>query len=135
MTRLPILCRELRTNGRGMPHQMLRFQGIWIVIAAIGAWLVWSLNEAVAVGAGGLCAMIPQMLFYTWAFRFRGARNARLIMRYFHLGEAIKIMLAIALVSVALSQAMFDERALISGFISTVITGQIIAPMLTSGYR
>jgi hypothetical protein len=56
-------------------------------------------------------------------------------MRYFHLGEAIKIMLAMALVSVALSQAMFDERALISGFIATVITGQIIAPMLTSGYR
>ncbi len=43
--------------------------------------------------AGGLIAVIPNLYFTSYAFRYRGARSAKLIARAFNRGEAGKFLL------------------------------------------
>jgi len=71
---------------------------VWQLIAALVAGAVgWTFGPAAAQGAflGGLICWLPNCYFAYRAFRYRGARAARQIVRSFYAGEAGKMGLTI----------------------------------------
>jgi len=78
---------------------------------------------------GGLIAAIPQLIFGLWAFRVRGARNARRITQNVFVGEALKLMTtAVAFVAVWTSVPWLDAAGLFAGFVMTIVTLQLSLP-------
>ncbi|HBX27442.1 MAG TPA: hypothetical protein DEF72_08455 [Gammaproteobacteria bacterium] len=87
-----------------------------------------------AVGCG--VAIVPQGLFGFWAFRNRGARNARLIARNLFIGEGLKLGMTVLLFTVVwLSFKQLDTFAVFVGFVTTVLVGQLSIPLVLGGTR
>ncbi len=56
---------------------------------------IWKPSIAIAVGTGGLIAVIPHLYFTVFAFKFMGARAAPSIARSFYRGETGKFVLTL----------------------------------------
>lgn len=67
--------------------QLLICALLFFILQPMGMTMAWSAL------LGGLCCAIPNAYFVRQAFRYHGARSARLIMRSFYRGEAGKLML------------------------------------------
>jgi len=94
----------LRRNVQSIAKpEILRWQCIelaaLVLIAALIA--VKDFELAWAFACGGLIALIPQMYFAFYAFRFRGARAMRQVTHSFYRGEAGKFLLTCALFALA----------------------------------
>ena len=69
---------------------------IWQFVAAVSVGLVgllWGPDVALAAFLGGMIVVLPNSYFAFRAFRYRGARAARLIVRSFYAGAAGKMLL------------------------------------------
>jgi ATP synthase protein I len=67
--------------------------GVLLPLVAVLWWLDPVLAQSTL--AGGLLAVIPNLYFSAYAFRYRGARAARLITHAFKMGETGKFMLTL----------------------------------------
>lgn len=69
--------------------------------------------------AGGLCCALPNAYFVWRAFRYRGARSAKLIVSSFYLGEVGKLALTAAGFILVFTQVQsLEPFALFGGFIA-----------------
>lgn len=78
---------------------ILRWQCIELAALVLTAALVAVVDSelARAIAIGGLIALLPQMYFAFYAFRFRGARAMRQVTHSFYRGEAGKFLLTCVL--------------------------------------
>lgn len=76
--------------------QLLIWQLIGAVLAAL-IGLYWGRAAATGAFAGGIVVWLPNCYFAFRAFRYRGARAARLIVRSFYAGAAGKMLLTAGL--------------------------------------
>ena len=99
-----------------------------VLLAGLGALFIsWPFGMSALIG--GLIAAIPQLIFGLWAFRVRGARNARRITQNVFVGEALKLMTtAVAFVAVWTSVPWLDAAGLFAGFVMTIVTLQLSLP-------
>jgi len=99
-----------------------------ILLAGLGIFFIsWPFGMSALIG--GLIAAIPQLIFGLWAFRVRGARNARRITQNVFVGEALKLMTtAVAFVAVWTSVPWLDAAGLFAGFVMTIVTLQLSLP-------
>lgn len=65
-----------------------------LIPTVCGLWLVNQVWAHSAL-AGGLVAVVPNLYFTAYAFRYRGARSAKLIARAFNWGESGKFLLTL----------------------------------------
>ncbi len=80
--------------------------------------------------AGGLIALLPNAYFAHKAFRYRGARAAREIVRSFYAGEAGKLILTAALFTLAFAGVKpLDVPALFGAYLLTLMVSWF-APLL-----
>lgn len=80
--------------------RVIRLLLVWQLCGAVFAGAVglyWGLAGAMGALAGGLIVWLPNCYFAFRAFRFRGARAARQIVRSFYAGAAGKMLLSAAL--------------------------------------
>ena len=101
-----------------------------IAVGVIGSF--WGLSASMGAFAGGLIALLPNCYFAFRAFRYRGARAARLIVRSFYAGVAGKTILTaalFALVFVALKP--LNAPAVFGGFIAVQMCNWIV-PLLAA---
>ena len=92
---------------------------IAVVGYAVQGWVV-----AYSLLTGGLICAIPNAYFSVKAFRYRGARAAKKIVRAFYVGEGIKILLTCAGFALAfVFVEPLSTPALFSGFIIVYSTG------------
>ncbi len=77
---------------------------IGIIIAAIAIVLLISIGRIAAYSAvlGGLACLLPNLLFARFAFRYSAADSVGLVMRWFYIGEAIKIIVTILIFALSL---------------------------------
>ena len=76
------------------------------------------MTAALSALLGGLCYTIPNAYFVRQAFRYRGARSAKLIANSFYRGEAGKLILtAVAFTLVFTQVKPLDPIALFGAFI------------------
>lgn len=123
------------SKGKLIARQMLILQGMWLVITGMITALVMTANLSFGWCTGGVIAIIPQSIFGAWAFRAQGARRSRLILSHFFLGETIKLIVTGVLIVMAVVNTTLPLGGVIGGFISTVIFGQVVAPMILSNAR
>ena len=99
-----------------------------VLLAGLGvSFISWPFGMSALIG--GLIAAIPQLIFGLWAFRVRGARNARRITQNVFVGEALKLMTtAVAFVAVWTSVPWLDAAGLFAGFVMTIVTLQLSLP-------
>ena len=68
---------------------------LWQVVVFFLLVMICSLKGSTAqlsVFLGGLLAAIPALIFIRHALRFVGAKQAKLVVRSFYLGEALKLL-------------------------------------------
>jgi ATP synthase protein I len=78
---------------------------IAIISAAIALVLLLSFGREAAYSAllGGIACILPNVLFARLAFRYSARDSAALVMRWFYLGEAIKIVVTVLIFALSLS--------------------------------
>lgn len=83
------------TNNKLAAYKVLTV--IALIIAAIALILLMSIGRVAAYSAalGGVACILPNLLFARFAFRYSAADSVGLAMRWFYIGEAIKIIVTI----------------------------------------
>ena len=86
-----------------------------LVVTLVG--LLWGPVTAYSALLGGLVCLLPNCYFAYRAFRFRGARAARHIVRSFYAGEAGKLVITALLFALVFSQVTpINALAVFLGF-------------------
>ncbi|MFK7995128.1 MAG: ATP synthase subunit I [Granulosicoccus sp.] len=115
--------------------RVIRLLLIWQFVGALAAGLVgglWGLSAALGALAGGIIVWLPNCYFAFRAFRHRGARAARLIVRSFYAGVTGKIFLTASLfVVVFINLKPLNAPAIFAGFIAVQMLNWIV-PLLAS---
>ena len=108
------------TNNKRAAYKVLF--AIAIITLVISLVLLFSVGQVAAysAGLGGLACLLPNMLFARFAFRHSAADSVGLVMRWFYIGEAIKII-ATGLIF-ALSLIWIKEVNLAAMFITYIVT-------------
>ena len=110
--------------------QVIRLLLIWQFSAALAVGLpgfLWSSSAAISAMAGGFIVFLPNCYFAWRAFRYRGARAARLIVRSFYAGVTGKILLTAALfVLVFVNLKPLNAPAVFIGFISVQMLNWLV---------
>jgi ATP synthase protein I len=89
-----------------------------LVSAVLLIWQGW--NSAYSGFLGGLIAWLPNLYFAQKAFRYRGARAARDILKSFYAGEAGKFVLTAVLFALVFAGVKpLDARSVFLVFIVT----------------
>ncbi|MGC1181850.1 ATP synthase subunit I [Legionella sp.] len=81
---------------RGIVRLWLLQLGAVLVFAALCA-IVYGVNAASSALLGGMVCVVPNIYFARKLFKYQGARSAKQIVNSFYKGEAVKIILSIAL--------------------------------------
>jgi len=108
---------------------------IWQLVGAVlagGVALVWGVSAAKGALIGGLICWLPNCYFALRAFRYRGARAARKIVRSFYAGAAGKMVLTATMFTVVfINVRPLNALALFLGF-AGVQTLSWIVPLALS---
>ena len=122
----------MTATGKQLAAKLIRVQIGTIFLLAC----VFSLVQPVAgytyfwgVVGGGIAVIIPTALFAWRAFATGGARSAKDIVSNFFAGEALKLILAGALLVGLLVLTSLPLSAVVSGYIAALIV-QWLAPIL-----
>ena len=111
--------------------RVIRLLLVWQLVAAFvagGAGLVLA-GRAGGLSAllGGLICWLPNCWFAYRAFRHRGARAARRIVRSFYAGEAGKMMLTVLLFAVVFIELKWvNALALFAGFAGVQLVNWVV---------
>ena len=101
--------------------QVIRLLLFWQFVGAMGVGLVggfWGSSAAFGALSGGIIVWLPNCYFAFRAFRHRGARAARLIVRSFYAGVTGKILLTASLfVVVFVNLKPLNAPAVFAGYI------------------
>ena len=99
-----------------------------VILAGLGILFIsWPFGVSALIG--GLIAALPQLIFGLWAFRARGARNARRITQNVFVGEALKLLTtALAFIAEWTSVPWLDAAGVFAGFVMTIVTLQLTLP-------
>ena len=112
------------------------FQTAISAIVVIIGYVVEGFMFAFSAAIGCCVAIAPQGLFGFWAFRNRGARNARLIARNLFIGEGLKLGVTVLLFAVIwTSFNKLETFAVFVGFVTTVLVGQLSVSLVLGGTR
>jgi len=113
--------------------RVIRLLLVWQLIGAIlvgGVGLVWGKSAALGAVLGGLIVWLPNCYFAFRAFRHRGARAARQIVRSFYAGAAGKMLLtALLFTLVFINVKPLNALALFAGY-AAVLSLNWIVPVL-----
>lgn len=118
--------------------QRLRVIKLLLVWQLAGAFtvgllgLVWGRDAAVGAFLGGLTVWLPNCYFAFRAFKHRGARAARLIVRSFYTGAAGKMLLTAGMFTlIFVNVKPLDAPAVFIGFASVQMLNWIV-PLIVS---
>lgn len=115
--------------------QVIKLLLIGQLIASLAVGLIggfWGQSAALGALAGGIIVWLPNCYFAFRAFRHRGARAARLIVRSFYAGVTGKILLTASLfVVVFVNLKPLNAPAVFAGFILVQMLNWIV-PLLLS---
>ena len=91
------------TNNKLAAYKVLLV--ITIITAVIAIVLMLSIGRVAAISAalGGIACILPNVLFARFAFRHSAADSAGLVMKWFYIGEAIKIIVTVLIFALSLT--------------------------------
>lgn len=91
----------LARPGRELAKQLLLIQLCAVTLLAIGMAAAVDVQWGLSALVGGGIFVIANAVFALFAFMFSGARAAKQVTASFYTGEALKILITVALFSIA----------------------------------
>ena len=90
------------TNNKSAAYKVLSV--IALIITAIALMLFAGIGRIAAYSAmlGGIACLLPNLLFTRFAFRYSAAESVGLAMRWFYIGEAIKLVVTALIFALSL---------------------------------
>ena len=90
------------TNRLAKPYRLaaiklIYLQGIVALIAAVIVFIGWGANAGQSALAGGVVAVLPNLVFTLYAFRYMGASKVKQVFASFKRGKGLKFLLTIVL--------------------------------------
>lgn len=90
------------TNRLAQPLQvaalkMVAFQACVVLLSAAIVFVCWGANAGFSALLGGLTAVLPNLLFSYYAFRFVGASKTRQVYASLKRGSGLKFLLTIVM--------------------------------------
>lgn len=86
------------------------------------AWLLLDKHSAISVLLGGLAAILPNMLFTAFAFRYAGASQIRLVYKSFKTGSKLKLILTIVIFILIFRWPHVQAMPLFGTFVITILS-------------
>ncbi len=111
----------LARRGRKAAYKLVLVQVTTAVMSSIVFSAVWEWSTGLAALAGGMVAAIPNFVFATLAFSESGASRADKVLKNFYRGEAVKLLLTIALFSLIFSQLNMAFTPVFAGYLVTLM--------------
>jgi ATP synthase protein I len=97
------------------------YQGVVALAIAVIVFVCWGALAAQSALAGGVIAVLPNLVFAVYAFRYMGASKANQVHQSFKRGAGLKFLLTTALFLVAFKVLMLTPSWLIVSFILVTI--------------
>ena len=98
-------------------YRLSLLQISFVVFIAVALALFFGRLTGLSFFYGGLVNLLPSLYFAKKMFQYRGARNAQKIVKGFYRGEAVKIIVTIALFAVIFKFMSIEPVVFFSGFI------------------
>ena len=108
----------------------LKLVGLQLLIVLVTALILtvfFSVKSGYSGLAGGITFVLPNFIFVLMAFAHAGASKAKLVVRGFFAGEAIKLFLTVILFTVFLKYGSLSLTAFYVSF-SLLVISQWLAP-------
>ncbi len=109
------MTQALSKRGKKVAYKVVLTQFIAVSIVSSIA-LAMDLKTAASLFIGGAIGVIPAFVFARKLFQYAGARQARLVVRAFYLGEALKLLLTIILFVLVFKFVPIESAALLFGY-------------------
>jgi ATP synthase protein I len=95
------LSKVLARRGRWSAYKLVMTQAAVAGSVSIVFFAVWGVQFGYSALAGGSIAVLPNFVFATLAFSHMGASSSAKVIKTFYWGEAVKLLLTIAMFSLA----------------------------------
>ncbi|GIU04177.1 F0F1 ATP synthase subunit I [Shewanella morhuae] len=93
------MSKVLARRGRWSAYKLVMMQAAVAGGTSILFFAVWGVQFGYSALAGGSIAVLPNFVFATLAFSHTGASSAAKVIKTFYWGEAVKLLLTIAMFS------------------------------------
>ncbi len=93
------MSKVLARKGRWAAYKLVLMQAVAALVTSIIFFVAWGDQYGQSALAGGLIAVLPNFVFATLAFSHTGARSSAKVLKSFYWGEAVKLLLTMALFS------------------------------------
>lgn len=118
----------LARKGRQLAKKLISLQIAMTVVMALIFLLFDDMLNAKSALIGGICVVLPSIVFAAFAFKYAGASASRLVMKSFSQGVKLKFGLTILMLAAAFSLLNLPSLPLLVTF--TVVTLiQALAPI------
>ena len=93
------MSKVLARRGRWSAYKLVMMQAAVAGVTSIFFFATWGAQYGLSALAGGAIAVLPNFVFATLAFSHTGASSAGKVIKTFYWGEAVKLLLTIAVFS------------------------------------
>jgi ATP synthase protein I len=115
------------TNRLVRPHRtaalkLVGSQALFVVMIGLIIYLGWDFDKARSAVIGGTVAVLPNLVFALYAFRFAGAQVAKMVTTSFYRGQSLKLLTTFVLFIIAFRFLNVVIEPMMITFIITLMT-------------
>ncbi|AIY64262.1 ATP synthase subunit I [Pseudoalteromonas piratica] len=110
--------------AKPLRSQALKFiylQGVVALASALVVWLGWGVLAGKSALMGGVVALLPNLVFTLYAFRFAGARQVQQVYSSIKRGAGLKYLLTIVLFALVLKSSAVILLPFFSAYVLVMI--------------
>lgn len=110
---------------------IIKLQCLVLLLLLTTVALVTSFNSSMVLSVliGGLCAIVPNLYFAYFSFRYIGAKNARKVLNSIYFAEMLKFVLVVCLLSISYSIPWLRPQGVLLGFL-VLFSSMFILPLI-----
>lgn len=117
----------MATNRLARPHRtaalkLVGSQALFVLIIGLIIYLGWDFDKARSAVIGGTVAVLPNLVFALYAFRFAGAQVAKMVTTSFYRGQSLKLLTTFVLFIIAFRFLNVVIEPMLITFIITLMT-------------
>ena len=113
---------KLAKPHRNIALKLVGSQAIFVLLMTIIIYIGWDFTYARSALIGGMTAVIPNLIFALYAFRFAGAQAAKMVTQSFYRGQSLKLLTTVVLFIVAFKWMNVLIEPMMLAFILTLLT-------------
>jgi len=117
---------KLAKKNRGSGLKLVASQLLLVLFLALISTVFFSTKAGYSALVGGFTFLLPNFVFVCMSFAHAGARQSRIVLKGFYVGEALKIFLVLILLVLFLSDKTLVLSAFYTSF-SLLIASQSLA--------